>query len=116
AHQRGEPPYCVDMTLANISGRDFSEFNLSRVIMTGIIAEHTIFAGADLSDVQLDDATLDYADFRYTRLKFTKFYHASLHGTNFTGSDLSSAYGLRLRNPGKDTIERLGVVSSLMDA
>lgn len=116
AHHRGETPYYVDLTLSNISGRDFSEFNLSHVIMSGVVAEHAIFAGAELSDVQLDDASLDYADMRFTKLHFAKLHHASINGVNFTGADLSSAYGLRLRNPGKDTIDRLGVVSSIMDA
>ncbi len=116
ANPRGQTPYFVDLMYANISGRDFSNYNLSHVIMTGVTAEHTVFAGADLSDAHLDDSTLDYADMRYTKLHFAKLYHASIVGTNFTGADISSAYGLRLRNPDKDTVERLGVVSSIRDA
>lgn len=103
----------IDFSYSNISGRDFSKYDLSHVIMTKVIAEHTIFAEANLSDTQLDGAMLDYADFRGADMRYTKLYNTSLKGVNFSKANLINTYGLYMGVPGKETIKRLSVVSSI---
>ena len=116
ASSRDQNPYYIDMSFSNISGRDFSDYNLSHVIMNGVTAEHTVFTNADLSDTQLEDATLDYADMRQAKLHFTKLHYASIVGVNFAGADLRTTYGLKLRSPGTETIDRMKVIGSIKNA
>jgi len=106
----------IDMTNSNISRRDFSNFDLSHVIMTGIVAECTIFTGSNLSDTKIDEADLKYADFRHTKLDFTKFHNSDITGVNFTGADLTHSYGLKFSDADEKTIRRLGQASSIKGA
>lgn len=106
----------IDLSYANLRGRDFSSYRLSNIIFSGANLEHAIFAQSDLMDTQLDGANLDFADFRAASLRYAKLFGASIKGTNFSRADLTDAYGLYLSLPKEQCIKRLGVVANLHGA
>lgn len=86
-------PY-IDMTGSDISGLDFSFYDLTRVILSYTRAKRTVFFRADLSDTQFDHAIADSADFRLADLYHTKFYQTSLERANFTNAKIEFARGI----------------------
>ncbi len=113
---KGQKDLCIDMTNSNISGRDFSNYDLSKVVLSGVTAEHTIFTNSNLTDVQLDGANVQYCDFRKADLSFTKLYNTKIDGANFNFANLENTYGLGFGAGGKKVIERLGVASNITGA
>ncbi len=106
----------LDLTKSNISGRDFSNYNLTHVIMTGVIAQHTVFTGSDMTDTKIDEADISFSDCRNVTMHFTKLYNTNIEGVNFSYADLEHAYGLDLRSPGKKTVERLSCAANISHA
>ncbi len=103
----------IDLSFADISGRDFSRYNLSNVIFSGANAEHAVFAECDLTDTPMDGAKLDFVDFRGASMRYTKLFGASIRGANFSRANLIETYGLFLALPKEECIKRMGVVSSI---
>lgn len=102
-------PFYIDMSGSDISGLPLNNMFFHHVILNNVKAERTIFTNSDFTDVKFENANVDYADFRNAILYFTSMYNTSIIGANFTGADLTYAKGLKLENPGAETIERLGV-------
>ncbi len=109
-------PFLIDFTGSDISGQDFSNYDLTHAIFDNVKALHTIFYNSNISDVQMNDADVSYADFRNSNLTYTKMYNTVIVGTNFTGADLSCTCGLKFSSNAPEIIERIGVVSSIRDA
>ena len=80
------PASRLDLRGAELSGRSFAGWNLSRALL-----DHADLAGADLSGSDLSEASLKWANLEGAKMRNAVLYRATLVGSNLRNADLTNA-------------------------